>query len=297
MPRCAFLTLSETGDYVIDDELAYKPLEALGWEVTAVPWNRSGNRWQDFDVIVIRSTWDYHLHVDEFLSVLTEIDQSGVRLENALSLVRWNLDKRYLKDLAARGIATVPTIWRDGLKQGGFGKLLEQMAGCSDVVLKPVLSANALGAFRLGREGTRESTNEVESYFANRPFLAQPFIPQVVEEGEFSLCYFNGRHSHTLLKTPKNDDFRVQEEHGGFIRAVEPETALLEAGRKVMNALEATPLYARADFVRAEGNDSFWLMELELVEPSLYLRVDPEAPARFAHSLHERMLGVARMKS
>ena len=152
-----------------------------------------------------------------------------------------------------------------------------------------MLSANALGAFRLGREVSGERTNEVESYFANRPFLAQPFITHVVDEGEFSLCYFDGRHSHTLLKTPKKNDFRVQEEHGGFIRAVEPETALLEAGRKVMNSLEATPLYARADFVRAADKESFWLMELELVEPSLYLRVDPEAPARFARSLHERM--------
>ncbi|HEY4283758.1 MAG TPA: hypothetical protein VGM62_11905 [Chthoniobacterales bacterium] len=288
MPRCAFLTLAETGDYVIDDELAYKPLEALGWKVAAVPWNQTANRWEDFDVVVIRSTWDYHLQVEEFLSVLTDIDRSSARLENALSLVRWNLDKRYLKDLAARGIATAPTIWRDGLNQGGLGQLLDEVAGWSDFVLKPVLSANALGAFRLGREVSRERTNEVERYFARRPFLAQPFIPQVVDEGEFSLCYFNGSHSHTLLKTPKKNDFRVQEEHGGFIRAVEAETALLEAGRKVMNSLETAPLYARADFVRA-GGKSFWLMELELVEPSLYLRVDPEAPARFARSLHERM--------
>ena len=289
MPRCAFLTLSDTGDYVIDDELAYDPLEALGWKVTAVPWDRSGNRWDDFDLVVIRSTWDYHLRVDEFMSVLSDIDRSGARLENPISLVRWNIDKRYLKDLAMRGIPTAPTIWRDGLNQGGLSQLMDEIAGDSDVVLKPVLSANALGAFRLGRDISQERTNEIESYFAERPFLAQPFIPQIVDEGEYSLCYFNGRYSHTLLKTPKKNDFRVQEEHGGIIRGVAPEAALLEAAQKVIDLLDVTPLYARADFVRAGDAESFWLMELELVEPSLYLRVDPAAPARFARPLQERM--------
>ena len=118
--------------------------------------------------------------------------------------------------------------------------------------------------------------------------MVQPFLSHVNTEGEFSLCYFNGKLSHTILKTPKVHDFRVQEEHGGVIRAVEAEGGLSEAGDIALRALDSVPLYARADFVRANDGDGFWLMELELIEPSLYLRMDARAPERFAQALHER---------
>ena len=121
--------------------------------------------------------------------------------------------------------------------------------------------------------------------------MAQPFLSHVITEGEFSLSYFNGKLSHTILKTPKADDFRVQEEHGGVIRAVEAESELREAGEIALRALDSVPLYARADFVRANHGRGFWLMELELIEPSLYLRMDAEAPERFARALHERASG------
>ena len=123
--------------------------------------------------------------------------------------------------------------------------------------------------------------------------MAQPFLSHVVAEGEFSLFYFNGTLSHSILKTPKADDFRVQEEHGGVIRAVEVESKLREAGDAALGALDSVPLYARADFVRANDGGGFWLIELELIEPSLYLRTDPGAPARFAQALHERVNGAA----
>ena len=119
--------------------------------------------------------------------------------------------------------------------------------------------------------------------------MVQPFLSHVITEGEFSLFYFNGKLSHAILKTPKAHDFRVQEEHGGVIRAVEAESELREAGDTALRALDSVPLYARADFVRANHGGGFWLMELELIEPSLYLRMDAEAPERFAQALHERV--------
>jgi hypothetical protein len=114
-------------------------------------------------------------------------------------------------------------------------------------------------------------------------------VRAVVAEGEYSLFYFNGVHSHTIIKTPKADDFRVQEEHGGLIQAATAEPTLREAGDAVLRALESPPLYARADFVRSNSDDNFWLMELELIEPSLYLRMDSGAPERFAKALHARV--------
>ncbi len=285
--RCAFLTLAEPGDYVIDDEHAYEPLRALGWHVEAVPWNRPGMAWESYDLVVIRSPWDYTLDLDGFLAVLAGIERRGVPLENRLPLVRWNLVKTYLRDLAARGVAIVPTVWRDRLGAGELEGLVADV-GSDEMVLKPVVGANAEGAFRLDARSLRAIAAEVEAYYAGRPLQAQPFIRAVIDEGEVSLVYFNGELSHAILKTPTAGDFRVQEEHGGIIRAVAADGELHAAGRRILEALGETPLYLRADLVRANGGDGYWLMELELVEPSLYLRMDPEAPARFARALDAR---------
>ncbi len=288
MRHCAFLTMADPAGYFIDDEHAYEPLAALGWRVEAVPWNRPGVAWGDYDLVVIRSTWDYFHDPDAFLAVLAEIERSGVRLENPLELVRWNLRKTYLRDLEARGVPVAPTVWRDRLAPGELLSLLDEVPG-EEAVLKPVVGANAEGAFRLDRHSARERASEVENYYSARALMAQPFARYVLDEGEYSLFYFAGEHSHTILKTPRSEDFRVQEEHGGVIRAVDAEDALVAAGRTVLEAVGEAPLYLRADFVRSGEGATFWLMELELIEPSLYLRMDPEAPVRFARAVDRLM--------
>jgi glutathione synthase/RimK-type ligase-like ATP-grasp enzyme len=288
--RCAFLTLEDSTGYVIDDELAYAPLAALGWRVDTIPWRRPQVEWRAYDAVVIRSTWDYVTDPDAFLDVLGEIERSGTPLFNELDLVRWNIRKTYLRDLAARGVPVVPTIWRDRLQPNEVSDLIEEV-GTAEVVIKPVVGANASGTFRLDAHTARSGANELCAYYADRALLVQPFLSAITTEGEFSLFYFNGEFSHTILKLPKAADFRVQEEHGGIIRAVETEDALREAGDAALHAIGAVPLYVRADFVRANDASKYWLMELELIEPSLYLRMDKAAPERFARALHDRVIG------
>jgi hypothetical protein len=238
--------------------------------------------WRRFDLVVIRSTWDYQHHAEQFLGVLETIERAGVRLENGSEVARWNMPKTYLRELAARGIETVPTFWRDALAPGELVPLFEELRS-DEGVIKPVMSANAQGAWRLNRETVRSQAAEIEAYFANRPLMMQPFERGIVEEGEFSMMYFNGIYSHSILKVPKRGDFRVQEEHGSEIRLVTPEPALLAAGNAAVAAAGRKLLYARADFVR--NDDVFRLMELELVEPAIYLRTDPGAPDRFADAV------------
>jgi hypothetical protein len=267
-----------------DDALASEPLRALGWDVDAVPWRSRGVDWGAYEVVVIRSPWDYTRAPAAFLDTLAGIVRAGARLEKPLPLVRWNLEKTYLRDLAGRGVPVVPTVWRDGLRPGELPALLDEV-GTEEAVVKPVVGASAGGAYRLGRRPAAALAAEVEAYYAGRPLMAQPFVRSVLDEGELSLVYLGGALSHVIRKTPRPADFRVQEEHGGTIRRVEPGDALLAAGAAVLGALGAPPLYARADLVRADDG-AFWLMELELVEPSLYLRMDPAAPGRFAEALH-----------
>ena len=268
--------------FVIDDELAVLPLARRGIKVDTVPWDRPGVDWRHYALVVVRSPWDYPQQPQRFLGVLEEIERIGVRLENGSEIARWNLQKTYLRDLAARGIETVPTFWRDRLGPGELSPLFEELRS-TEGVIKPVVGANAQGAWRLDAARVRTLAMEIENFFADRPLMLQPFERGIVEEGEYSMMYLNGVHSHSILKAPKAGDFRVQEEHGSEIRLVEPEPALLAAGNAAIAAIGQRLLYARVDLVRSD--DAFRLMELELIEPSLYLRIDPGAPDRFADAI------------
>lgn len=282
MRRCAFLTLRDPTGFVMDDELAITPLARRGWAVETLPWNRGGTDWKAYDLVVLRSTWDYQHHAGQFLATLAAIEAGGTRLENSLAIVRWNMQKTYLHDLELQGVPVVPTAWRGRLGPGELLPLFDALQA-DEAVIKPVMSGNAQGAWRLDRPSARELAAEIEAYYANRPLMIQPFEPAIVSEGEYSLLYFNGEHSHGILKVPKHGDFRVQEEHGSEICAVTVEPALLAAGDKAMQAIGARLLYARADLVRHGAE--FRVMELELVEPALYLRMDPGAPERFAEAI------------
>jgi hypothetical protein len=282
MRQCAFLTLESRDGWVMDDDLAQEPLRALGWEVTILPWSRPGVDWSRFEAVVIRSTWDYYKRLDEFLQTLETIDRSGARLANPLETVRWNVHKTYLRDLEARGLPVVPTLWSIGSKAGpdenrirGF---FDELA-TNEIVLKPAVSASAHDTFRLRRDSDLSGLPEL---FAGREVMVQPFLASIVDEGEYSLFYFDGELSHTILKSPKDQDFRVQEEHGGFIRPADPPAPLPDLGQRIVEALREKPLYARVDLVRHAGG--FVLMELELVEPSLYFRTVPGSAERFARA-------------
>ncbi len=277
MRTCAFLTTDDLAGYVTDDKLAEGPMVELGWAVEHVPWRQPGG-WERYEAVVIRSTWDYHKHPEEFLAVLEEIGRSGARLANPLELVRWNARKTYLRDLEARGLPVVPTVWDRSL----FGEL-----DADEIVIKPAISASAFHTYRL-RPGDRWS-GEMEAAFAGREVMAQPFLRSIVEEGEYSLFYFGGELSHAVLKSPKEADFRVQEEHGGLIEPIEPPAFLAAMGQRIMESLPVPPLYARVDLVRLDSG-RYALMELELIEPSLYFRTDAESPRKFARAFDAWML-------
>ena len=288
MRHCAFLTTDNLEGYVTDDELAWEPLRELGWVVTAVPWRRADVDWSRFAAVVIRTTWDYHLDVDAFLRALEAIDASGTRLANPLPLVRWNARKTYLRDLSSRGLPIVPTLWSASPTAGGILRLCDEF-GADEIVIKPVISATAYDTYRIGRRHGLDAAAEIAAVFSGRAYMAQPFIASIVNEGELSLFYFGGAYSHAVRKTPKPEDFRVQEEHGGLIMPADPPEDLIALGRRCLAALDHPTLYARVDLVRLPAG-GYALMELELVEPSLYFRMDPGAAGRFARALEAWVL-------
>jgi glutathione synthase/RimK-type ligase-like ATP-grasp enzyme len=155
------------------------------------------------------------------------------------------------------------------------------------MVIKPVIGANGDKAFRIAPEDSPQRREMISACFGDRRAMVQKFMPMILTEGEFSLFFFNGEFSHAILKTPAEGEFRCQEEHGGDIQPVAPEPQLLIRAQQALEALPETLLYARVDLVRNDEND-FLVMELELIEPSMYLRTEPGAPMRFARAIDER---------
>ena len=207
--RCCFLSMDSLDGYVSDDELAIPALNDLGWDVNTVSWRNRSVDWNEFDVTVIRTTWDYQRYPDEFLSVLESVENSRSQLENSLQIVRWNLDKRYLKELETSGIPTVPTIWNASYNEKDFRGWLESLAA-TELIIKPTVSATAEHTYRL-----RGYEAAIKPIFDQRSFMVQPFMPAIVGEGEYSLFYFNGEFSHAILKTPKNADFAYKRSTAG----------------------------------------------------------------------------------
>lgn len=279
--RIAFLSADNLEDYVIDDDLSVEPLRKLGWNAETISWSNAAIDWSQFACAIIRSTWDYQKNLPAFLAKLEEIARA-TQLINPLEVVRWNADKTYLRKLGERGARIVPTVWGSApIEPREMMRWFAEL-DTDEVVVKPTVSANAEKTVRLAK-GDLHRQAEIAAIYAGRNYMVQPFLSAIVEEGEFSLFYFGGEYSHTILKTPKAQDFRVQEEHGGAIRAAQPTAELLRTGGKIMRLLNAELLYARVDFVR--DGDEFALMELELIEPSLYLRTDEDAPQRFADAI------------
>ncbi len=297
MKSCAILTMDNLSDFECYDNLLDQPLASLGWQTELVSWRENNVNWQRFEAVIIRSPWDYQDDAQAFISVLEQIEQSSAVLQNSLTTVNWNIDKIYLKSLAEQQVNIVPTLWRANLAIDDLNSFFDYF-NCQQLVIKPRISANADNTFWLHRETAENFIEQLLSVFSDSDFMVQPFIESVINEGEFSLFYFNGAYSHAILKTPKQDDFRVQEEHGGRLQSIEPETALLTQAKETLLAVTQEvgemPLYARLDFVRMPNHEAvaqFGLMEAELIEPSLYFNMDDKAAQRFATAFNERMSG------
>ena len=279
--------MREPGDFVTDYDVSFPAMEEFGWRVDTVVWDDPAIDWDGFDAVYICTPWDYPDKLDLFLGVLETIDRSSAHLINDISLVRWNLRKTYLQDIEARGGAIVPSLWHGNYSEQAVADCFRQLDTTS-VVVKPQVGANAIDTFVLTEPVGEGLLQTLATTFAGRPFFIQPFMQNVQVEGEYSLFYFDLEYSHAILKIPAAGDFRSQEEHGAEIRSVTAPAGRLAAGKRIMNLVEPRPVYARADFVRGEG-DRFLLMELELIEPSLYLRTDDGAAGRFAAAFDRRV--------
>lgn len=276
--RIAMLTPAP--DYGAEFDWAYEKqaeaLRAAGAEVVGVPWTEFESS-SGYDLVLPLVAWGYHLRHVEWLSFLDRAEAEGWPMRNPPELLRWNSDKAYLRELEAKGIAAVPTLEVDHLNEAAL-TAAHGVLGAAEVVIKPPVSAAAWGTFRL------KAGEPVPEEVHGHRMLVQPWLGSVVEEGEYSLIFFGGRFSHCVAKRPKAGDFRVQPDHGGTtVEAELPDGALSLAEAALAQAPTAAT-YARVDLIRGR-NGELQLMELELIEPALFLQCVPAATQRFAAAI------------
>lgn len=283
--RCALLSTDNLEDFFVYDEMLIPYFKEHGWVAEEVSWRNPQIDWDQYDVVIVRSTWDYQDDPEQFIAVLQIIENSSAVLENSFKLLTWNISKEYLKEIEAKQSPIVPSRWMNHFDYDYIANSFDFFA-TPELIVKPTVSANSDNTFRLTPQQLLAQKEQLSDIFSNRPHIIQPFISAIIGEGEYSLFYFGGEYSHCILKIPKEQDFRVQEEHGGRLKTVTPELQLQQAAQVTLATLPGHPLYARLDYVRSDKE--FVLMEVELIEPSLYFNMDAASPKRFTDAFIQR---------
>lgn len=259
-PRVALAT--SLVDLPPGDAALLEALQRRGARAAPAIWSSSTVDWRTYDLVVIRSCWDYHLRLDQFLAWVAALDATGVPVVNPPALVRWNARKTYLRELEAIGLPVPETIWLDEGDTVDIAAMC-RARGWERAVVKPVVSASA---YRTARRRTG---------IARGPAMVQAFQPAILREGEWSVVFLAGVRSHDVRKRARASDFRVQHEHGGTAHVEAAPAAVHALASRAVSHLPAPAAFARIDIV-ADGDEAR-LMEVEVIEPELFLDMVPGA--------------------
>jgi hypothetical protein len=256
---------------------------ARGMALEPIDWRAPLERFEGVAAALIGTPWDYFDLAAEFLAKLDALDGTGIPVLNAPAVVRWNIAKTYLRDLAERGAPTIPTLWLDDAGRAQILAALDEF-GADSVVVKRQVGGGALGQYRFSR-----AELPPESWRMGHATMIQPFLPAIVGEGEISLIFIAGAFSHALRKRAAEGDYRIQSLFGGREEDFAPSRSELAQAEDVLAACPfPTPLYARIDMVRLPSGE-LAVMEAELIEPYLYPEQGPELGERLAGALAERL--------
>lgn len=260
------------------------PLRALGAMVDPQPWidGAGPETLAAYGAVLPLLAWGYHLRTTDWLERLRIWQDLGVRMIHHPDILRWNTRKSYLAELADKGAPVTPSLMADQLAEADLVAARQQFKS-QTLVVKPQVSAGAHCTVVVhpgdGLEGLPAG-----------PVVIQPFLPAVGEEGEWSLFYFGGVFSHAVAKVAKTGDFRVQPQYGGEVSAIDPGAEALAAAQAVLAAADRSLTYARVDLIRCLDG-SLRLMELEVIEPDLFLAFAPDGGAAYGRAVLSAVAG------
>ncbi|KFL36287.1 ATP-grasp domain-containing protein [Arenimonas donghaensis] len=280
-----FATSFDFPDLTADDRLVSAQLSRRGvpWQVLRWRSDEDNARVRPGDLVVVRSCWDYHLHADAFLDWLDQLAGRGARIANGQARLRGTLHKRYLLALEAAGLARIPAT---RLAARGSTVDLDDLAGqlgSADLVVKPAVSLSAHGTWRVAPLARSEARARFAGQLQCQDLLVQRYLPQIEAQGEVSMVFLGGLYSHAVRKTPRPGDFRVQTDHGGTHVACLPDKALIDQAARLLEGFADDTVYARIDAVAVDGE--LVLMELEVIDPVLFLSADAGAVSRFCDAI------------
>jgi glutathione synthase/RimK-type ligase-like ATP-grasp enzyme len=253
-------------------------LSAAGWRVDPVPWTRVGDM-SGYDLVLPLVAWGYHLDYPCWLALLDRAEAEHWPMVNPPALLRWSSDKAYLAELADRGVSTVPTLAVEACCDADLEEARRRFA-TEWLVIKPPVSAGASGTHRLGPD------DDLPTESARRPMIVQPLIEEIARTGEFSLMLFDGEFSHAVVKRPKSGEFRVQPHLGGVTLPSPPPPGGVSLAKQALAAAPVPAIYARVDMV-CDDEGVLRIMELELIEPALFLDHAPDGGAAFTRAIQK----------
>ena len=276
--RLAFLVPApdypEPWDWAFEGEAA--ALVATGVEVETRPWTEPGDL-AGFDLILPLIVWGYNRRIAEWYAFLDRLEVLALPVVNPVALLRWNSDKSYLAELDAKGVPTVPTWLTSALSSQDLDDARAAF-GCDTLVIKPPVSASADGTFKI------DPGDGVPVAAVGHRMLIQPWMETITSEGEYSLMFFDGTYSHAIVKRPKAGDFRVQPHLGGTELPCAAPPGAEALARAALAAAPADAAYARVDMI-ADAEGQLRIMELELIEPSLWIEHSPDGGAAYAAAI------------
>jgi glutathione synthase/RimK-type ligase-like ATP-grasp enzyme len=272
---------NESSSIMKEDDLLISFLKEKQLDAESVIWNDPGVEWKQYDVAILKTPWDYHYHIDVFFMWLDMINILGIQLLNPVELVKWNSDKHYLKAIEMAGFPVIASVF---LEQGTLPDLvpLFEQFKTQKLILKPCISGGAKNTIILAVEDVYIQLAVVHQLLKDGDYIVQPFMEEIFE-GEWSYMFFNGVFSHAVLKVPKKGDFRVQGAHGGSSSGQQPEQSHVKSAQILVNEFAKGALYARVDGIISNGE--LQLMELELIEPYLFLDTHPDGFLNYYNAL------------
>ncbi|MFC1224793.1 RimK family alpha-L-glutamate ligase [Pedobacter sp. BG31] len=289
--KIALITYLDKGDYDTttveseDDKLLYF-LKEKGLTIDLVIWNNPHINWEDYQVAILKSPWDYFDLIEDFYTWLDLLATKKVKLLNPINVVRWNSDKRYLKEIEAAGLKIIPSIFINKQNRVSLKHFFDEF-NTDKLIVKPCISGGAKNTFKVTIDHVEAVNHQLNHLLQEEDFIIQPFLPEILESGEWSFIFFNGTYSHSLIKKAKPGDFRVQPAHGGSVHPQNPDHDLIAMAQQYVDLFAKNCLYARVDGTFVNGE--FLLMELELIEPFLFLNTAPENYDRYYEALKKLM--------
>ena len=269
---------------LLEQELLKSSLEAQGLKVNVTFWDNPSYEWQKTKSVLFRTVWDYFERFDEFWEWLEQV-KTKTKLINSYELIKWNIDKHYLKDLKNNDIQVVPTYFADR----GNNISLKEIANLNDwkhIVIKPAISASAFNTYKITNDEIEQKEQLFHELLQTHDMLVQPFFPTISELGEASLMVFGGKFTHAILKKAKAGDFRVQDDFGGTVHDYNPTQEEIKFAEKVFQSCISLPIYGRVDIVW-DSNKHIYLSELEIIEPELWIRNRPESANKIAEAVNK----------